>query len=75
MNNKLKMETSQKDLVDKLKDYDKKLQKLEENLNKFRDLELLTSEGDKIMDAITKYVIGQGFNEKIRELRSEFLAI
>ena len=27
------------------------------------------------MDAITKYVIGQGFNEKIRELRSEFLAI
>ena len=27
------------------------------------------------MDAITKYVIGQGFNEKIRELRSEFLSI
>jgi hypothetical protein len=48
---------------------------LEENLTKFRDLELLTSEGDKIMDAIAKYVIGQGFNDKIRELRSEFLAI
>jgi hypothetical protein len=28
--------------------------------------------GEKVMDAITKYVIGEGFNAKIRELRSEF---
>ena len=31
-----------------------------------------TMSGDKIMDAITKYVIGEGFNAKIRELRTEF---
>ena len=26
------------------------------------------------MDAITKYVIGQGFNNKLRELRTEFFS-
>ena len=36
---------------------DKKIAKLEENFACFRDLQVLTLSGAKIMDAITNYVI------------------
>ena len=33
---------------------------------------MLTVNGDKILDALTNYVLNQGFSSKMRELRSDF---
>jgi len=52
----------------------KKFKKVEETLGAFKDLQILTIGGTKMLDAITKHVIGEGFNKKIRELRSEFFS-
>ncbi len=46
---------------------------MEENFTCFKDLLVLTLSGAKIMDAITTYVISWGFDNKIRELRNEFM--
>ena len=53
---------------------EKKFQKYEETLVPLKDLQMLTMGGSKILDALTSHVIGEGFNKKIRELRTEFFS-
>jgi len=69
-----KVDRVQSEIKKELAASDKKYGKLEETLNPLKDLQMLTMGGSKILDAITKHVIGEGFNKKIRELRNEFFS-
>ena len=35
---------------------------------------MLTIGGDKLLDAITKHVMSEGFNKKLKEMRAEFFS-
>jgi len=50
----------------------KRIQKAEGSLAAFRELELLTLGGDKLLTAITKHVVNDGVNAKLRDMRQEF---
>ncbi len=40
----------------------------------FRDFQVLTASGEKLIDALTNYIMDQGFNQKVRELKTEFFS-
>jgi hypothetical protein len=43
-------------------------------LSLFRDFQVLTASGEKLIDALTNYIMDQGFNQKVRELKTEFFS-
>ena len=59
-------------------EYEKRISHLEDRLKKFKDLNTMADScevtGEQMLAKLTKHVLAEGMNEKVRELRQEFLS-
>lgn len=62
------------EMQDKIKEQQNKMYKIQAKQEVFRPIQNLALGSDDLLDSLTKHVLAEGFNKKLRELRAEFMS-